>query len=65
MTKLIVFKATGEVRRAKKNDWFRYHMSGDYSQWVSQEPTNVAYPIYTRHEIPATPDVLKVLGMEE
>lgn len=62
MTKLIVFKATGEVRRAKRGECL-LNAVGDCIQNNSIE-TAFAYPILTRHEIPAAPDVLRALGME-
>ena len=63
MTKLIVFKSTGEVRRAKHMEW--YYFFGDYKQNTFETNTRYPYPIYARYEIEPTPDVLRALGMEE
>ena len=62
MTKLIVFKATGEVRRAKHMEW--YYFLGDYKQNIFETNTRYPHPIFTRYEIEPTPDVLRALGME-
>jgi len=64
MTKLIVFKATGEVRRAKQREWFKDSFEGMFEQCLTAE-TLYSHPIFTRHEIEPTPDVLRALGMEE
>lgn len=60
---LIVFKPTGEVRRAGRMEW--YYRFGDFIQNTFLTETHYPYPILTRHEIEATPDVLRALGMEE
>lgn len=69
MTKqpLIVFKATGEVRRAEPGEWYgNIRMYGrTIEERQSDRSTSMRYPIFTRHEIHATPDVLRALGMEE
>jgi hypothetical protein len=59
----ILFIPTGEVRRAKHGECL-LHTTGDCIQNNSIE-TAFAYPILTRHEIEATPVVLRALGMEE
>jgi hypothetical protein len=66
MTKLIIFQATGEVRRAKPGEWYEnIRMYGrTIEERQSDRSTSMRYPIYTRHEIEATPDVLRALGME-
>ena len=63
MTKLIVFQATGEVRTPKQNEYFNPDLKNG-ELWQSRGFHIDAYPIYTRHEIEATPDVLRALGME-
>jgi len=64
MTKLIVFIPTGEVRRAEPGEWFEDSFQGMFEQRITTA-TLYSHPIYTRHEIEATPDVLRALGMEE
>ena len=63
MSKLIVFKPTGEARRAMRDDWVKTPR-GEFVLWYWNKSES-KYPIYTRHEITATPEVLKTLGMEE
>jgi len=60
--KLIVFRTTGEVRRADSHE---YCKDGDeiVSGWRLEDSD--PRPIYSRHEIESTPDVLRALGMEE
>ena len=64
MTKLIIFQATGEVRRAKPGEWW-LSKEGYCCRIDSIKISMDEHPILTRHEIPATPDVLRALGMEE
>lgn len=59
---LIVFKPTGEVRRAKPGE--RYLRYGVFEWNTDERETDYIYPIFTRHELDATPDVLRALGME-
>ncbi len=56
----ILFQPTGEVRRPKGSDW-ALMADGSFNQLYD---SIYEYPIYTRHEIEATPDVLRALGME-
>ena len=58
----ILFQPTGEVREAKPEEWCHFH--GDIRQNTFVTETSYKYPIYTRHEIEATPDVLRALGTE-
>lgn len=59
----ILFQPTGEVRRAEPGEWVMTPR-GEFYLWFLAT-SQAAYPIYTRHEIEATPDVLRALGMEE
>ena len=63
MTKLIVFQATGEVRTPKQNEYFNPDLKNG-ELWQSRGFHIDAYPIYTRYEIEATPDVLAILKLE-
>lgn len=47
----ILFQPTGEVRRAKRMEW--YYRFGDFIQNTFGTETHYPYPIFTRHEIPA------------
>ncbi len=63
MTKLIIFQATGEVRRAEPGEWYEDKYAGLFEcRFVCS--TTYSHSIYTRHEIEATPEVLRALGME-
>jgi hypothetical protein len=57
MDKLIVFKATGEVRPPKKGEYYsnRHEIKEAHNDFFAE------LPIYTRHEIDATPEILKML----
>jgi hypothetical protein len=57
MDKLIVFRPTGEVRRAEPEE---YVLMGQHVIW-RRTGTLSEFPILTRHEIDATPEILKVM----
>lgn len=58
----IVFKPTGEMRKAKPLEW----VFDDNSFWQNGDCTETIrfYPIFTCHEVEATPEILRMLGME-
>lgn len=58
---LIVFKPTGEARPPKKGELYKLDGEVRYA-W---EDGYISRSILTRHEIEATPDVLRALWMEE
>ena len=60
---LIVFRATGEVRRARQDEYYKDGYMIYKAGYL--DLGGKKYPIYSRHEIEATPDVLRALGMEE
>ena len=58
--KLIVFKPTGEVRRAEPGEWYEDKYAGLFEcRFVCS--TTYSHSIYTRHEIETTPEVLEAM----
>lgn len=61
--KLIIFRPTGEVRQAQLGEWFVDSYGAVFEQRILT-CTLYAHPIFTRHEVDATPEILQALGME-